>query len=36
MSELPNAAAQTEDFEFAALNEAKNYRNFLLSDFSFV
>ncbi len=29
----PNAAAQTEDFEFAALREARNYRAALLSDF---
>lgn len=34
MSELPNAAAQTEDFEFAALNEARNYREALLREFS--
>lgn len=34
MSVIPNAAAQTEDFEFAALNEAKNYRNALLREFS--
>jgi hypothetical protein len=29
----PNALAQTADFEFAALNEAKNYRRALLRDF---
>jgi SAM-dependent methyltransferase len=34
MSGLPNATAQTEDFEFAALSEAKNYRNALLREFS--
>ena len=34
MSETPNAEAQTEDFEFAALNEAKNYRHALLWEFS--
>lgn len=34
MSETPNATAQTEDFEFAALNEAKNYREALLREFS--
>jgi SAM-dependent methyltransferase len=34
MSGLSNAAAQTEDFEFAALNEAKNYRQALLREFS--
>ena len=34
MSVTPNAAAQTEDFEFAALNEAKNYRHALLREFS--
>jgi SAM-dependent methyltransferase len=34
MSELPNEAAQTEDFEFAALSEAKNYRAALLREFS--
>jgi len=33
VSDLPNALAQTEDFEFAALNEAKNYRLALLRDF---
>jgi SAM-dependent methyltransferase len=31
---IPNAAAQTEDFEFAALSEAKNYRTALLREFS--
>ena len=34
MSELPNQMAQTEDFEFAALDEAKNYREALLQEFS--
>jgi SAM-dependent methyltransferase len=34
MSDLPNAAAQTEDFEFAALDEARNYRHALLREFS--
>jgi SAM-dependent methyltransferase len=34
MSVIPNAAAQTEDFEFAALNEANNYRRALLREFS--
>jgi SAM-dependent methyltransferase len=34
MSAPPNATAQTEDFEFAALNEAKNYREALLREFS--
>ena len=34
MNAIPNAAAQTEDFEFAALNEAKNYRHALLREFS--
>jgi SAM-dependent methyltransferase len=34
MAELPNEAAQTEDFEFAALSEAKNYRAALLREFS--
>ena len=34
MSVIPNAAARTEDFEFAALNEAKNYRHALLREFS--
>jgi SAM-dependent methyltransferase len=29
----PNAIAQTHDFEFAALNEARNYRAALLRDF---
>jgi SAM-dependent methyltransferase len=31
---IPNEAAQTDDFEFAALNEAKNYRAALLREFS--
>jgi SAM-dependent methyltransferase len=34
MNGSPNAAAQTEDFEFAALSEARNYRNALLREFS--
>lgn len=34
MSALPNAIAQTEDFEFAALREARNYRRALLREFS--
>jgi SAM-dependent methyltransferase len=34
MSGFPNEAAQTEDFEFAALSEAKNYRAALLREFS--
>jgi SAM-dependent methyltransferase len=34
MSGLPNESAQTEDFEFAALSGAKNYRNALLREFS--
>ena len=33
MSSQPNATAQTEDFEFAALNEAVNYRAALLEEF---
>jgi SAM-dependent methyltransferase len=33
MTSIPNQIAQTEDFEFAALNEAKNYRAALLRDF---
>lgn len=33
MTDRPNAAAQTEDFEFAALAEAKNYRHALISEF---
>ena len=33
MTNQPNAMAQTADFEFAALNEAKNYRHALLHDF---
>jgi SAM-dependent methyltransferase len=33
MTNQPNAMAQTADFEFAALNEAKNYRLALLRDF---
>jgi SAM-dependent methyltransferase len=34
MNEVPNAVAETEDFEFAALSEARNYRNALLREFS--
>jgi len=30
---IPNAAAATEDFEFAALNEARNYREALIGEF---
>lgn len=33
MSSAPNALAQTEDFEFAALDEARNYRHALLREF---
>jgi SAM-dependent methyltransferase len=33
MTAQPNAIAETADFEFAALNEAKNYRAALLRDF---
>jgi SAM-dependent methyltransferase len=33
MSERPNAIAETEDFEFAALAEAKNYRRALFEEF---
>jgi len=33
MTELPNAAAQSFDFEFTSLNEARNYRQALLRDF---
>lgn len=33
MTSHPNALAQTADFEFAALNEARNYRAALLRDF---
>ena len=33
MTNQPNATAQTADFEFGALNEAKNYRAALLRDF---
>ena len=33
MSERPNATAQTEDFEFAALAEARNYRKALFTEF---
>jgi SAM-dependent methyltransferase len=34
MSEPPNASATAEDFEFAALSEAQNYRDALLREFS--
>ena len=34
MTEKPNIAANTEDFEFAALAEAKNYRQALFAEFS--
>jgi SAM-dependent methyltransferase len=34
MSDRPNATAETADFEFAALNEAKNYRRALIREFS--
>jgi SAM-dependent methyltransferase len=34
MSEAPNTYAQTEDFEFAALHEARNYRHAMLRNFS--
>jgi SAM-dependent methyltransferase len=34
MTGLPNETAQTSDFEFAALDGAKNYRNALLEDFA--
>jgi SAM-dependent methyltransferase len=33
MSQAPNATANTEDFEFAALAEAKNYRQALFTEF---
>lgn len=33
MTNQPNAVAMTSDFEFAALNEAENYRAALLRDF---
>jgi SAM-dependent methyltransferase len=33
MTEKPNIAASTEDFEFAALAEAKNYRQALFAEF---
>jgi SAM-dependent methyltransferase len=33
MTDRPNAVAQTEDFEFAALAEAKNYRQALIAEF---
>jgi SAM-dependent methyltransferase len=33
MTSLPNEAAQSPDFEFAVLNEARNYRHALLQDF---
>jgi SAM-dependent methyltransferase len=34
MSQAPNASANTKDFEFAALNNAANYRKALLSEFA--
>jgi SAM-dependent methyltransferase len=34
MSEQPNAMAATEDFEFAALAEARNYRHSLFAEFA--
>jgi len=34
MSEPPNAMAATEDFEFAALAEARNYRHSLFAEFA--
>jgi SAM-dependent methyltransferase len=34
VSQAPNAAASTKDFEFEALNNATNYREALLSEFS--
>ena len=34
MSEKPNSSAATEDFEFAALAQAENYRRALLNEFS--
>jgi len=33
MGDSPNAAASTEDFEFAALDQARNYREALISEF---
>lgn len=33
MKTAPNAISNTEDFEFQALNEARNYRNALLHEF---
>ncbi len=30
----PNSIADTNDFEFAALNEARNYREALISEFA--
>src|ERR1041385_4328095 len=33
MSQAPNAIANSKDFEFAALNNAANYRQALLSEF---
>lgn len=33
-AERPNEAASTADFEFAALNEARNYRSALIREFS--
>jgi SAM-dependent methyltransferase len=34
ITESPNESASTEDFEFAALSEARNYRNALIREFS--
>jgi SAM-dependent methyltransferase len=34
MSDVPNEASSTEDFEFAALQKAENYRAALVSEFS--
>jgi SAM-dependent methyltransferase len=34
IAERPNESAATEDFEFAALGEARNYRNSLVQEFS--
>ena len=34
MTEQPNEAAQTEDFEFAALRLAENYRRALVEEFA--
>ncbi|HMD55458.1 MAG TPA: class I SAM-dependent methyltransferase [Phycisphaerae bacterium] len=34
MNEFPNKASQASDFEFTAMNEAKNYRQAILQDFT--